>query len=287
MAPKREKSGLFHEAQQAEQRGNREGRDLWDRYATHRREVTAAALALAPPSGGRIVFLGAGNANDLDLAQLAARYAEVHLVDIDPSALARAVGRQDAATRAKLKTHAPVDLSGLYRQLDGAGRKRPRTEALVPAGVAEIARHLPSDFDVVVSGCMLSQMSWALTHHSGEEPATLPELEQALATIHLRTLVGLAKVGGVGLLVADLVSNAAYPVDELPADTDLHALVQKLAESRTAFTVCNPGFLRQLLRRDPELAARAAPPEMGGAWIWTGSQDRTFLVYTMLLRRRG
>src|SRR5688572_16969564 len=63
------KPGLFAKARDAEQRGNREGRDLWDRYATHRERATGAALGLAPASlsGGRLCWLGAGNANDIDL----------------------------------------------------------------------------------------------------------------------------------------------------------------------------------------------------------------------------
>src|SRR5688572_8797242 len=118
------KPGLYDRAQRAEQRGNRDVRDLWDRYRTHRERLTAEilTLAVAAEPGGRLCLLGAGNANDLDLEALAGRFDEVHLVDIDPGALARASGRQSAAVRARLRLHAPVDLSGLYHQLDHAAR---------------------------------------------------------------------------------------------------------------------------------------------------------------------
>src|SRR4051794_34316785 len=88
------KTNLFSLAQESEQRGNRVGRALWDRYAHHRAQVTAAILALAPPAdapGGRLCLLGAGNGNDLGLEELCPRFAELHLVDIDPGALSRAV----------------------------------------------------------------------------------------------------------------------------------------------------------------------------------------------------
>ena len=49
-------------------------------------------------------MLGAGNANDLDLEQLARRFDEVHLVDIDAAALARATGRQTPGVRARLRS---------------------------------------------------------------------------------------------------------------------------------------------------------------------------------------
>src|SRR5687767_6985847 len=87
------KPGLFERAQRAEQRGNRDVRDLWERYRGHRQRVTAEILALAPAGaepGGRVCLLGAGNANDLELEALASRFDEIHLVDIDPGALSRA-----------------------------------------------------------------------------------------------------------------------------------------------------------------------------------------------------
>ncbi len=287
------KAGLFARAREAEQKGNREGRDLWDRYATHRDRVTEAAVQLAPAGapgtpGGRLIWLGAGNANDIDLPRLCARFAEVHLVDIDDAALQRAAGRQSPEVRARLHSHAPVDLSGIYDKLDLPPVRRPRGEALVTEATASVLAALPSGFDVVVSGCMLSQMSWALSRLAASKltPDELPPLEQALATIHLRTVLGLLAPGGIGLLVSDLVSSSAYPLDELAPDADLAALVARLANERTAHAVCNPELLRQLMRRDPWLRAHAATPEMGMPWLWTGSKSLTYLVYPMVLRRK-
>jgi hypothetical protein len=137
---------LFARAQRAEQSGNRETRDLWEPFRGHRQRVTAEILALAADGNdarnGRLCLLGAGNANDLDLEALAARFDEVHLVDIDRGALSRATDRQSATVRAKLRSHAPVDLSGLYRQLERSTRL-PHDDALVTAGTAEVIRQLP------------------------------------------------------------------------------------------------------------------------------------------------
>jgi hypothetical protein len=285
----KEQPGLLERARQAEQRGNRDGRDLWERYAIHRAHVTAAILEQAPAPGGRLCLLGAGNANDLDLARLAERFAEVHLVDIDPTAISRALGRQTPETRAKLRVHAPVDLSGLFRQLEARGAKRD----LVAAGVPEVLAQLPADFDVVASCCVLSQMSWALANvvnpvnagGAGATDLSQATLEQALLKIHLRTLVGLTRPGGAALLIADLVSSDKYPFDDLADDTDLRALVDRLSDERIAYAVCNLALIKQVLRRDDELSARLAPPAVGQPWLWTGSHDRTYLVYPLLLRR--
>jgi hypothetical protein len=285
------KPGLFDRAQRAEQRGNKDIRDLWLRYQGHRQHTTAAILALAPPDQARVCLLGAGNANDLDLEQLAARFQEVHLVDIDAAALARAAGRQSPAVRARLRSHAPVDLSGLYQQLarwagDGASAPLPAVPALVDAGAAAVLKQLPAGFDVVASCCVLSQMSWALEQLLTPDAGTLALLQQALLRIHLRTLLGLILPAGAALLVADQVSTAAYPLDELEPGEDLAALAARLASARVTYPVCNPELARQMLRRDPQLAAEAQPIELGAPWLWDGPKDQSYLVLPMTLRRR-
>jgi hypothetical protein len=294
MAASDSKPELFDRAQRAEQRGNRDVRDLWERYRSHREHVTAEILALAPASGGRLCLLGAGNANDLDLEALAARFDELHLVDIDPAALSRATGRQSPAVRTRLRSHAPVDLSGLYHQLGRA--PLPPSDALAAAGAIEVLRQLPGSFDVVASCCVLSQMSWALeqlvvgpAHGQREQPAqaALAVLQQVLVRVHLRTMLGLiTPATGVALLVADMVSSRTYPLDELPPDEDLRALTDTLAAQRVAFPVCNPELVRQIIRRDGELASVCQPPVMGQPWLWEGPKQLRYLVYPFVLRRR-
>jgi hypothetical protein len=275
--------GLFEQARQAEQKGNRDGRDLWDRYGAHREKLASLIVAHAPSTPGRLALLGAGNGNDLDLERLAAHFSEIHLVDIDPAALSRAVNRQSAGVRAKLRCHAPVDLTGLYRQLDA--RRRTTPDQLVETGVAQTLAQLPSDLDVVTSGCMLSQMSWGLRRLFEDDPEELALLDHAMANIHLRVVLGMTRPGGTGLVVADLISSEIYPLDELPADADLGALVRELADNRSAYASSNPTLLKQVLRRDAKLASLCAAPEVGEAWLWTGSRERTFLVYPLVLRR--
>jgi SAM-dependent methyltransferase len=276
------KAQFFEQARLFEQKGNREGRDLWDRYAEHRRRLTAEVLAL-PPGAGRLCLLGAGNANDYELPALAERYQELHLVDIDPAALSRATNRQGAPVRNKMRSHAPVDLSGVFHQLD-AGKLPPHDE-MVERGVKDVLARLPADFDVVVSGCVMSQISWSFARMGGDDMELRGALEQAMVNVHLRVLLALLKPGGTALLASDLVSTDNYPVDEIPPDADLRALVAQLSADRLAYAVCNPELIQQLIRRDRQLRAQCASTEIGQPWLWTGSQDRTYLVYPMLLRR--
>lgn len=269
------KPALFERAQRAEQKGNRDIRDLWQRYAGHRQHLTDQLLALAP--GGRLCVLGAGNANDLDLEALAARFDEIHLVDIDPGALSRATGRQTPSTRAKLRGCAPVDLSGLYRQLDRP--RPPAPDQLVAAAAAEVLARLPAGFDVVASCCVLSQMSWALETLLQPDAALVPALQQALVRVHLRTLLGLLAPAGAALLAADLISSDHC---DLEGAADLPALAGRLAADRLAFPVSNPELIRQILRRDPALAG--ASLTQGQPWLWDGPKELTYLVCPLILR---
>src|SRR5262245_33792508 len=102
---------------ESERAGNRRDGGVWELYGGHRERVTQAVLDLGR-GGGRLCLLGAGNCNDVDLDRLAAAYREIHLVDIDAAAVARAVGRQAPAVRARLFAHAPVDLTGILSSLD-------------------------------------------------------------------------------------------------------------------------------------------------------------------------
>jgi hypothetical protein len=230
---------LLERAQQAEQKGNRDTRDLWERFRDHRQRMSAEILALAPAesAGGRLCLLGAGNANDFDLETLAERFDEVHLVDIDPSALSRAAGRQSPAVRGKLKSHAPVDLSGLYHQLERT-TELPPADTMVTAGMAEVMRQLPSEFDVVVSSCLVSQMAWALEHLLSPDQLLKPMLEQTMLRIHLRVLLGLLRPTGAALLVSDLTSSQFYPLlDDLAPSVDLRDVTRQLADARAAYVL--------------------------------------------------
>jgi hypothetical protein len=284
------KLSLFARAQRAEQSGNRETGDLWERFRGHRQRVTAEILALAPGGddarGGRLCLLGAGNANDLDLEALAARFDEVHLVDIDPAALSRTTDRQSPAVRAKLRSHAPVDLSGLYHLLERRTRLA-SSDAMVTAGTAEVTRQLPSELDVVASCCVLSQIAWALEHLASPDGRAVPTLEQALLRIHLRAILRIIRPKGAGLLVSDLTSSLFYPgLNELAPGEDLRALTQRLAAERAAYTVCNPELVRLTIHHDAELAVTCQPPMLGEPWLWTGPKALTYLVYPFVLRRR-
>jgi hypothetical protein len=262
-----------------------------DRYAAHRRRLMGELMEMAPTGGtGKLGLLGAGNCNDVDLAVLAQRFAEIHLVDLDAAALARACARQTDEVRGRLRQHAPIDVGGLLREAE-AWRKRPPTlaqiEATIPIAVDKIGGALPGGFDVVASCCVMTQIGHGITTILGPQHPALGDAHQAAAVVHLRTLSALLAAGGQALLVTDLVSSETYPLEELAPGRDLKELVADLVRQGNYFKGVNPVALTRLLRRDPILSRRVVNTRPIEPWLWRAVQARTFLVNGFRFERSG
>src|SRR5271155_2717787 len=93
-------------------RFNDASRDAWEAFGHHRHVITQL-LVSAIPWSGRLCVLGAGNSNDLDLGVLRAAYHEVHLVDLDPYALAHGVKHQDCEGAPAVFRHGGMDVTGV------------------------------------------------------------------------------------------------------------------------------------------------------------------------------
>src|SRR3954471_11966982 len=178
-------------------RMNNSTRGQWDWYAAHRARIER--LIVPQSRDQRICILGAGNCNDLDLKWLVQAYAQVHLVDIDPSALDRAVQRQGVPTD-RLTLHAPSDLTGIADQT-ATWTGRTVSEAEVDrAAQTAAASDLPSltgaPFDLVLSPCVLSQLFCSVRDLLGKSHPAWPRLKTAIRARHLRTMIAMIKPTG-------------------------------------------------------------------------------------------
>jgi hypothetical protein len=267
---------------------NRSGIGHEKHFAEHRARLTREIGERAPPGGdGRLCLIGIGNANDVDLEALAPLFREIHLVDIDPEAVGRAVAGVTEARRPRFVVHAPLDASGLFDRLEGWARVPPAPAAIsaeVPAAVGRIVGALPGPFDVVVSCCMLTQLQLVLLQMVGDQHPRFEELRTALGRIHVRALAALLAPGGVALLATDLTASATYPLGELPPETDLRALMGELLAAGNVIHAAHPGLLSSEIRRDPHLRAAYAVRFPVGPWLWNNGPDETFLVYGLEIR---
>jgi hypothetical protein len=229
--------------------------------------------------------LGAGKCNDLDLERLAESFSELHLVDIEPGSLARAVSRHDPATRRKLFPHTPVDLSLLTAKRVAKWQRKPPSAAELEqsrdATLQALLSRLPGPFDVVVSACVLTQLGFALSRAFPEPHPLLGSLRMAVLQLHLRTLLGLSAPRGTALFVSDVASSTHYPLEALPVDANLSEVLTDVQRKRAFYQLARPDLVRDLLAEtQPEHEVAPLEP-----WLWTGPHARTYLVYGFSVSR--
>jgi hypothetical protein len=261
-----------------------DGDDDWALYATHRARFTDALVETGQGRLGRLCILGAGPCNDIDLERLASAFSEIHLVDLAPSGLARAVARQPIEIRSRLFRHAPVDLSGLStRRLAKWKRFAPAPSEVATAAQASlqsIVARLPGPFDVVASACVLTQMSFDLRATLGDRHPMIGPIRISLMEAHVNLLFGLMAAGGAALFVCDATSSNHYPLlSKLQPGCDLEGVLSDIVKVGACYFAANPDIIRSFLRR-------AGEPELLAPWLWTGAFGRTYFVYAFRLRSR-
>jgi hypothetical protein len=265
-------------------RFNRNSAACWDYFAEHRAKVTAL---LTESAGGRLVVLGAGNMNDLDVPQVAGAFSEVHLVDLDTEALGRGMGRQPEALRAALASHAPVDVTGSLDRLRRFVKAAPSgtdLDALIRAPAEGDAGKLPGPFDCVLSTCLLGQIMHSCRKAMGESPH-LGVVAQAAAMGHLNLLGQLCRPGGTVLLVTDTVSSETYPLEELWGEQPPLELLTYLEKTDNTFSGTGPSYVRRLLNREP-LRPQFDSARLVEPWLWRLGDKVTLLAYALVLRRK-
>lgn len=243
---------------------NTQTRLAWEGYQSHRDRVMqllSKEAVSATPSQIRIMVLGAGNCNDLDLAQLLRHYREVHLVDLDRDALESAVSRQKVAGDLNLHLHAPVDL--------------------LPDAMEAALNALPQ-VEVVASICLISQLLEVFIAKQSKnltDPRQLSEAADKLVAQHLQQLRSLALPGGAVWLITDIVSSQTLPELASASEEALPGLLGQALQRGNFFLGLHPGRLQQGMAAlqspqimDPSEIRMFAGPSavhVAGPWKWT------------------
>jgi hypothetical protein len=268
---------------------NAASREHWDAFAPHRRRVSALLGADAAHDWPhtRLCVLGAGNGNDLDLPALLAAHREVHLVDLDPVALAGGAARQAVAGYQALRLHGGVDLTGM---LDAIAAWTPHT-SIGPADLAALGEWpagrvgptLPGPFDVVASTCLLSQLIGTAFKALGPGHPSFGAVLRAVRAGHLRLLARLAGPGGVAVLITDVVSTDTFPALASVPESALPGLLPKLRLEGNYIHGVHPADLLSALRTDPVLSAEVRALEPAEPWRWR-LHERGYLVWALRYR---
>jgi hypothetical protein len=268
---------------------NQSGLPHFDAFRGHRQALTRVLLGSGLGGGERLCVLGAGNAFDLELEQLLTQFAEVHLVDIDAAAVARARERVPEGPRSRLLAHAPLDLSGMFQDIERWGRMQVTPQELMAApaaGAKRIAAALPGPFDVVASTCLLTQLQLSLLQLLGDRHQLFVALREFLTLTHLRTLAALTKPGGRALLVTDLCEANVFPPGRPRDDADLAPLMAELVAKGHVIHSSHPELIRVTLGDDPVLKRSFDDAALSVPWLWQNGPSRRFLVYALTLPRK-
>jgi hypothetical protein len=269
-------------------RFNAESRGQWAGFAPHRDRVTALLSAGAGPRATRLCVLGAGNANDLDLPALLTSHREVHLVDLDPEALALGASRQGVEGHPGLRLFGGLDLTGV---LDTIASWSPSStvRADAVARFAEgpelrVAPALPGPYDAVASTCLLSQLIGNAHHSVGESHPRFHDLVRATRAGHLRLLTALTAPGGTATLITDVASTDTFPPLRSLPEAELPAVFPRLAASRLYFHGVDPAAVTSAFRDDPVVRPRVAALGPVAPWKWS-LHDRVYLVWAVRFQR--
>ena len=269
---------------------NKETRERWDHYQSHRDKVTDLLAQIADQRGGQagsLAILGAGNGNDIDFQSLIGRVEKFHLFDFDSDALSALCRRHLSSPeiRDSVVVEPPVDLCGIAGDLDRIrGSSIAESDLLA---LAEKARNpqavLPQrNFDVVVSSCMMTQLLSAVVESLGDDSPYKDFMMIAVRDGHLQLMSRLLKPGGCGLLVTDFVSSDTLPeIREADSEDSVLQLARKAIDAKNFFTGTNPWSVKKslskLLVEDPLDSWTISPP-----WRWRIGDKRFYLVTALI-----
>lgn len=265
---------------------NQETLDHWSLYLPHRENIHRLLAQTLQPVSARLCVLGAGNCNDLNLASLTSRFAQVHLVDLDQQGLVKGVERQILPDPERLILHGGFDITGILKTLANWQRNRPKQESIdycVREAMAFVGLPFLGRFEVTISTCLLTQIIDSVVSITGS--SSIPfKLIQALRLRHLRLLAELLLPGGVGILVTDFALTHSHTTKSRkgsPQDGN-NPLYQG-----SHFLGVSPEELCKMVKNDIVLQsvlhqARTTPP-----WVWQQNYRRTLLVTAIQFQRRN
>jgi hypothetical protein len=269
----------------------------WDLFAAHRGRMTSLIAALCGPGVDRLAILGAGNCNDIDLHRLLKRASRIQLLDLDGESLERGVAGQQLTCCRRVEILAGIDVTGAAAALperrsavDSLRNATDHVAAVTDADIDGYRQRLGAvpfwqnvaGCNVIVSGCLLSQLISPLIDVLGAGHPGLLGLVQLVRDQHLNVLTRHLGRQGRALIASDFVSSDTCPaVLDLPNDA-IESLATAALQDRNFFTGTNPLVVLQ------RLSALAGPAvanvRLLKPWRWRMTERRAFLVYALTFR---
>lgn len=262
---------------------NRQGKDAWQRFGSHRQHVRPLLAGTDSDGTSTLCILGPGNVNDVHLGELLDQFGEVHLVDIDITAVGAGIVRQRVNDLAGWVVHEPTDLTGVFDLLAAASDLDAATR-LVEALAQRHCAVSGSPFDVCVSMGVLTQLLQSVVDSDLARP-DVARVAVSMRDKHLRDLIELTRPGGLVILVTDVVSTTTAPGLLEVNEVELESEMARLVAVGNFFTGTNPYRIVALLEEDPGWRALVSDVRLVDPWLWAVTADREHLTCAIVARR--
>ncbi len=261
----------------------------WDLAAPHRAMVTRILIDKGGERTGKLALLGAGPCNDISLAALKEWYEEVHLFDMNGTAVWEGVDKQGFTGAEWIHVHGNIDVTGAGEPLAGVTRSADPERSL-----SEIMTTLPEfrlepfsgQFDVVASTCLLSQIIEHAVGSIGEDHPQFVELITNLRRQHFLMMIDLCKPSGQGILIYDFVSSVSLPGIIGTSGEDLKVLLNRALENHNFFHGMNPLVISDVLTQDPVISPLITNLRAAHPWVWD-AVTRHYAVTAIRFQRRS
>lgn len=214
---------------------NRATAGLWQQYRGHRGHLMRHLMDAARSGCTSVLIAGAGNCNDIEIAELAVHFNTITLLDPDRVALGAAITRQGAAAVVE-QLHEPIET--VARRNDGRRA------------------------DLVASNCVLSQLLIGVPRHDHiQAREVMGSHVSALAAVANRTV----------LVFSDC---ALVEIEgEIPSYGGLAAIFSWIDLHGRFFDHLMPHNMFRAIH-SPEISSAFTPPELYGVWLWEQGNAR-------------
>lgn len=276
------------------QNRNRETAGLADSYQNHREQVMKLILASVRDLTGEddgqcssVILLGPGNCLDVDLGELAKRFARIHLIDLDAEAVTAAVATAGVGDQCEI--HAPADVAEPLLSLttrdfrEDSENKEHRLKVLQALTSEDGVPEVPPA-DVVVSLCIFSQIVHTFGAMVAADQPMFDHGLKALRMGHLRRLLSMVRPGGVAVFVSDVVSSETAEELKTATNESTPELVRKTVNEGNFFSGTNPALLLADLNLLTRLPGGPESVHSIDPWPWHMG-DRTYAVYAFRIQK--
>ena len=257
---------------------------VWETYRNHRDIVTGFIRSSASANAETLCVLGAGHCRDIELNELAARFSNITLVDLNESDVMGGLKNQNLDLGGRLEVIGGLDLCGVFNALcDVRDHQKEETlESIIHRASTYVPKPL-GVYDCIASTCVLSQLLFHATECVSERHPKFVDLLQTIRMRHIEIMLNCLKPGGNGLLVTDFVSTESLP--ELFETTDLKQTLRTAVADKNFLHGLNPAVIDTVFQHE-KIKPQLKSIKITEPWRWA-MPGRIYACFAIIFKKNS